>query len=178
MIAFWSAIILLAILSGHIDAAYAEPGRKAPRWYEDHWKRWALRAAIAGLAAAVALRWRDGAWMDSAMTALAAAPAFSLLFRSTMSWVRGFHQLYVSPSNAYDQRALRVMRPAWLPKELVTVIFKYHQDLYWAKGEYVDLLVPGRPVRITKRTYRRWVHSAGLCLVLAESIAALLLLSA
>lgn len=177
MIAFWSAIILLAILSGHIDAAYAEPGRKAPRWYEDHWKRWALRAAIAGLAAAVALRWRDGAWADSAVTALAAAPVFSLLFRSTMSWVRGFHQLYVSPSNAYDRRALRAMRPAWA-KGVVTTLFAYHQDLYFMKGAHVDLLVPGRPMRITKRSYRSWVHSAGLCLVLAESVAALLLLSA
>ena len=175
MIAFWSAIILLSILSGHIDAAYAEPGKKAPRWYEDHWKRWVLRAAIAGLAAAVALRWRDGAWVGSVITALAAAPVFSLLFRSTMNWVRGYHQLYISPSNAYDRRALRAARPLWA-KGSVTALFRYHQDLYWMKGAYVDMLVPGRPLRITRRSYQRWVHSAGLCLVLAESIAALLLL--
>lgn len=173
MMGFWCSVLLLAILSGHWDAEQALSHQRI-----DHIRKWLLRAVLTGIAAGIALPWSHGAWKGSLPVLLAAAPVFSLLFRSVMNRERGLHQLYVSPSNAYDRRALRAMRPAWLPKELVTVIFKYHQDLYWAKGEYVDLLVPGRPVRITKRTYRRWVHSAGLCLVLAESIAVLLLLSA
>jgi hypothetical protein len=172
MMGFWCSVLLLAMLSGHWDAEQALSHQRI-----DHIRKWLLRAFLACLAAGIALPWAQGAWKASIPVLLAAAPVFSLLFRSTMNWKRGLHQLYASPSNAYDRRALRAVRPAWA-KGLVTRLFAYHEDLYWMKGGHADLLVPGRPLRVRRAAYRAWAHSAGALLVLMESLAALLLLCA
>lgn len=105
-------------------------------------------------------------WLDLAISLVAMAPLFSLVFRITMNAIRDLRWNYVSPSNWYDRLWIKWSKPGMFMGDVKKVLL-FHKELYYADK---DSLALWDRFRIGSEDYRKWVHRAGTHLSLFEAI--------
>lgn len=76
----------------------------------NHKWQWLVRAGIVVAFLVLWIIFGEATWPRVALTGLAMAPLFSLVFRITLNKLRGKDWRYVSPSNWYDWQFLSLTR--------------------------------------------------------------------